>query len=74
MKKKYFEIGEEFQFGFKRLKCVECLGCKGCALDDLEINCVPFIGCCSSFRNDKTSVIFIEVENNKNECDENKND
>lgn len=61
-----YAIGEEFQFGLKRLRCVkeEGMPCKGCYFDDK--NCAKVaeeIGACHNlYRTDITDVIFVEVE------------
>lgn len=65
-----FQIGEEFQCGLVRLKCIaqrEDLGtdCTGCILDG--INCCAKIdilmGRCADYeRTDKRNVIFVKVE------------
>lgn len=61
---KEFKIGEIFQFGFIKLKCVESMdiGCRGCILQEI-IHCSKFVGGCNQFiRSDEKNVIFIEVK------------
>lgn len=68
MGKKEFQIGEEFQFGHKRLRCerdIEKCLCKGCVFRG--VSCGGFIAdcvgeCSKSMRTDKTDVIFVEVK------------
>lgn len=68
MAKKEFEVGEVFQCGLVKLKCVESgtYNCDGCFLDDCcetDIQCVNIVGLCGSInREDKTDVIFVSVE------------
>lgn len=67
MKKKEFKIGEVFQCGLVKLKCVkqeEELECNGCFFEDY---CTFDLGnvfgeCASREREDKTDVIFAKVE------------
>ena len=63
-----YKVGEVFQFGKKKLKCVESdIGdCEGCAINYYGITeCAslrPIIGdclCCN--RSDNKSVVFVEV-------------
>lgn len=67
MAKKEFKVGEVFQCGLVKLKCVkENHGCRGCLLDE-ECDCYgqlrTIVGECSGItREDKTNVIFIKVE------------
>lgn len=70
MVKKEFKIGEEFQFGLVKLKCVKCdikkgYICKNCFMNIHDINCdygLGFIGECeSSKRDDKENVIFVKI-------------
>ena len=67
-KKNQFQIGETFQFGLIRLKCVTsekenfCVGCFFC-----DINChekyTEVIGLCGKRkRDDKTDVVFVKSE------------
>ena len=67
-KKNQFQIGETFQFGLIRLKCVisEKGGfCIDCYFSDIGMNCDKIkhiIGCCSfTGRYDLTGVIFKKV-------------
>lgn len=68
MEKKEFAVGEEFQFGLKKLRCEIGSGhsdCKGCIFRDA--GCGYFIATCvgecsGNFRSDKTDVIFVEVK------------
>lgn len=66
MEKKEFKVGEEFQLGLKRLKCVEDNeSCDGCFFDNnFPLRCrISIIGHCTKMhRMDRTSVIFIEVK------------
>lgn len=69
MKKKEFAVGEVFQFGLVKLKCVKrkhasdrCIGCFlmycGRCSDDMDA-----VGSCSQHsREDEQDVIFIKVE------------
>lgn len=67
MAKKEFKIGEVFQCGLVKLKCVKAKDekhpCCGCILD--TCNCLKFeefVGPCQDcIREDKTNVIFIKV-------------
>lgn len=71
MAKKEFKIGEVFQCGLIKLKCVESIDelnpCKECVLAS-HVGCVGAIGIlggCSAFnREDETNVIFVKVEEN----------
>lgn len=65
MEKKEYAVGEEFQFGLKKLRCIEHHGCHGCIFD--KTRCDAFIrdcvGHCSYHeRTDATGVIFVEVK------------
>lgn len=68
MKKSEFAVGEEFQFGRLRLRCVreQEEPCYGCYFADIDKNCLDFsdlLGYCSVLnRTDKTDVIFVEVK------------
>ena len=75
MGKKEFKIGEEFQCGLTRLKCIEKNNdsavyefdyseCGSCVFRELwYVDCNIITGKCSrSNRSDKTDVIFIEVK------------
>lgn len=70
MEKKEFAVGEEFQFGLKRLRVEKdtketpCMGCVFCSPTFLCGDIVKnFIGqCMGCARTDKTSVIFVEVK------------
>lgn len=66
MPKKEFDIGEEFQLGLVRLKCVSDHGCEDCYFNSIDY-CYfvlkDIIGCCNcSDREDKTDVAFIKIE------------
>lgn len=58
-----YKVGEVFQFGMKKLKCVEAVkNCAGCVVASL-IDCKKFVGECSAHRReDFRDVIFIEIE------------
>lgn len=66
--KKEFKIGEVFQFGLVKLKCIEenknpCEGCYLNLLDCCGFQTHEYIGFCTKLeREDKTSVIFVKVE------------
>lgn len=68
-----YKIGEVFQFGKKKLKCIYNNGkgvCKGCMFNNLALNMCNelalFIGGCASYeRSDNKNVIFIEVKEEK---------
>lgn len=70
MEKKVFDIGEEFQVGLVRLKCVaqrkdKPTSCEGCFFHDIN-DCsgtIPeFIGGCASYeREDSQDVIFVKI-------------
>ena len=64
MKKKEFAVGEVFQCGRFKLKVTEKNDCCGCFFAQNHIaNCTKLIGACNpNAREDKTSVIFVEVE------------
>lgn len=66
MSKKEFKLDEEFQFGLLRLKCVrtEKYGrCYGCYFGNVLRCSVREVGECESEkREDKTDVMFINVE------------
>lgn len=67
MAKKEFKVGEVFQCGLVKLKCVkqeEGLDCVGCFFEDC---CMFALGkifgeCSSREREDKTDIIFVKVE------------
>lgn len=68
MEKKQFNIGETFQCGLLKLKCIENdsknYRCDSCFFTTLG-RCLgkEIVGhCVDSFRNDKTDVIFVKVE------------
>lgn len=67
-KKTYFKVGEEFQVGLIRMKCVECdQSCNGCFfynIDNPSIRChTHIIGeCTAGKRQDRKSVKFIKVD------------
>lgn len=77
--KQCFDIGEEFHYGLRRMKCVEATGgggvfnyyCKGCFFFDecAENNCMDFKESCGhcmkEFRPDNKNVIFVELKENK---------
>lgn len=69
MKNKEFKIGEVFQFGFIKLKCVESTtkDCHGCVLSCTS-PCRKFVGECAFYkRQDKKDVIFVEVKEDNDE-------
>lgn len=65
--KTYFEVGEEFQMGLKRFRCIEYNVssdlCHGCAFYDNNIRTMrDYLGyCCADDRPDRKNVIFVEV-------------
>lgn len=66
-----YKVGEVFQFGKKKLKCVEGCSCRDCAMNPLDVEGCEFISryvgaCAIRDRSDKTGVIFIEVEEKNN--------
>ena len=68
-----YKVDETFQFGLKTLKCVEGDGCSECAFfnEVWDPSClnkihVEYVGpCVKKDREDRTDVIFIEVEENE---------
>lgn len=71
MEKKEFAIGEEFQMGLVKLKCVKASvkghdHCNGCYMFENCLDCHDmreFMGSCyGDFRLDRTDVIFVEVK------------
>lgn len=63
-----YKVGEVFQFGKIKLKCVESMdvGCRGCVLSETS-HCRKFMSHCHKFhRSDEKDVIFIEVKEEKN--------
>lgn len=64
MAKKEFKVGEVFQLGLFKLKVTERHDCCGCFFAQNHIvNCIKMVGPCNpNSREDKTSVIFVEVE------------
>lgn len=72
MKKKEFKVGEVFQCGFVKLKVerVNNISCSACFFkhicNSMGINTRNLVSikgeCCEEFRDDKTDVIFVEVE------------
>lgn len=68
MEKKEFAVGEEFQFGLKRLRCEKDTSktpCNGCVfvVNECDEFINSFVGpCTSQVRTDKTDVIFVEVK------------
>lgn len=68
MAKKEFKIGEVFQCGLVKLKCViyeeDTFPCDGCYFDNGDISCsdVNVGSCCSLNRTDGINVIFVKVE------------
>lgn len=66
MEKKEFKVGEEFQFGIIKLKCIKSNGsCLGCFFNKLaHTECtIKTIGHCSIvYRSDGENVIFSEVK------------
>lgn len=70
-----YKVGEVFQFGKKKLKCVDVLhnNCTGCFLYGFD-DCVSCIGECSwAQRSDRKNVVFIEVTEEENRNDSNIN-
>lgn len=69
MERTEYKVGEEFQVGFKTLKCVEGQVCEGCFLRGKFLDCCileEFIGPCISYsREDGKDVIFVEGEENE---------
>lgn len=77
--KQCFDIGEEFHYGLRRMKCVEATGggglfnyyCKGCFFFDecAGGNCIDSKDSCGlcmkEFRPDNKNVIFVELKENK---------
>ena len=66
---KEFKIGEVFQFGKKKLKCVENTEslCDGCIFRDFTFDVcksvVHFVGeCAFQKRQDEKNVVFVEVK------------
>lgn len=68
MEKKEFKIGESFQYGLVKLKCVKAKNekdaCDGCIFKSHDcLDYKVFAGRCQSYlREDKTDVIFVEVK------------
>lgn len=67
MKKKEFEIGEEFKCGLVKLRCEKATsGCSGCVFyREGEFNDCSHIalGKCDAYsRKDRQDVVFVEVE------------
>lgn len=68
MPNKEFKVGETFQCGLVKLKCVKskftCDGCYflGSSLDCAIINKIITGSCIKPEREDKTDVIFVKVE------------
>lgn len=62
MKKKEFKVGEVFQCGLIKLKCIESgSNCNNCYFG--EMCKLEVVGNCSDAnREDKTNVIFVKVE------------
>ena len=63
-----YKVGEVFQFGRKKLKCVEVahLDCANCILAS-TFPCNEFVGECAPYaRQDKKNTIFIEVKEENN--------
>lgn len=59
-----YKVGETFQFGLVKLKCVAHgkNDCSGCALSCTN-PCKKFVGECASYkREDHTDVIFVIVQ------------
>lgn len=62
-----YKVGEVFQFGKKKLKCVQGMKCSECAMSDLELDGCElmshYLGACEKRdRSDHTGVMFIEVK------------
>lgn len=68
MAEKEFKIGQTFQCGLVKLKCIENKTCNGCYLEYIcesisSIRIRHIVGACScSSRSDNKSVIFVKVE------------
>lgn len=67
-----YKIGEVFQFGKKKLKCIKGTRCSKCAMSDLGIGgcdwASKYVGACTpKDRADHTEVIFVEVNDNNDE-------
>ncbi|WP_065218430.1 MULTISPECIES: hypothetical protein [Butyricimonas] len=63
-----YKVGEVFQFGRIKLRCVEVSGgnCNGCYLRDL-IDCGSCVGeCFWAKRSDHKNVVFVEVTEEDN--------
>lgn len=63
-----YKVGEVFQFGKKKLKCVLHgeFDCTGCVLYRVN-SCRKFVGeCTETSRKDRNDVIFIEVDEIEN--------
>lgn len=63
-----YKVGEVFQFGKKKLKCVESIDtdCRGCVLSETS-HCRKFMSHCHKFhRSDEKNVIFIELKEENN--------
>ena len=69
MAAKEYAIGEEFDFGRKRLKVVPHTDCYQCVLCNVDcFTLQEFIGHCDIHRrNDSESVMYIEVNKDKTE-------
>jgi hypothetical protein len=66
--KNEFNVGDIFQFGFMKLKCVESTtkDCHGCVLSCTN-PCKKFVGECAFYkRQDGKDVMFIEVKEKNN--------
>lgn len=66
-----YKVGEVFQFGKKKLKCVKGCKCSNCVMSDLSFEGCEFISiyvgaCAAKGRKDHTEVIFIEVKEENN--------
>lgn len=68
MEKKEFKVGEVFDAGLVRLKCVEAMapnfGCEGCIFDYFTCGAVDVIAgpCNHGEREDNRDVIFIKAD------------
>lgn len=72
MAKKELKIGETFQFGAMTLRCVkatdECSGCIFDMPDKCDKHHMAIGACLGDSRADKTSVIFVKVDDNELEA------
>lgn len=64
MEKKEFKVGEVFDAGLVRLKCVEEDSCEGCIFNYFTCGAVDVIAgpCSHAEREDNRDVIFIKAD------------